>query len=106
MDTPEPQHKRERKPGRAAGGAARMASLSTEQRQQLARAAAAARWRGGISKRAAARPQQAVLITRMCNELEALRQERELLDRKIHGLTQAVRIFGVEVPPDPEVANE
>jgi hypothetical protein len=94
--------------GRAAGGAARMASLSPEQRQQLARAAAAARWQqvGGASKQPATRPQQAALLARMCKELSALRQQRKILDRQILGLTQAVESFGVQVPSDSEVSTE
>jgi|SRR5579859_2750512 len=92
-----------RKFGRAAGGVARMASLSPEQRHQLASAAAAARWQqGGISKRATApRPQQIALVNRMCKELAELKQRRELLDRQILGLTQAVESFGAQVPSDP-----
>lgn len=94
--------------GRAAGGAARMAGLSPEQRQQLARAAAAARWQqvGGVSKQPVTRPQQAALVSRMCKELSTLRQQRELLDRQIQGLTKAVESFGVELPADSSESPE
>jgi len=85
-----------------------MASLSPEQRQQLARAAAAARWQqvGSASKRAATRPQKAAFLARMCRELSALREQREILDRQIHVLTRAVESFGGQVPPEKNVSTD
>lgn len=99
--------KNETKTGRAVGGAARMARLSPEQRKQLAAAAASARWQrvGGASKRAATHSQQTQrteLLARMVNELIELRRERELIDRKINGLTHAVESYGGDVPSDPD----
>jgi hypothetical protein len=88
--------KNDPKTGRAAGGAARMASLSPEQRRQLASAAASARWKQAenASKKINNRGQQA-LIARMCKELSALREKRQILDHQILGLTKAVESFGV-----------
>ena len=108
MAKPESKNQSERKIGRAVGGAARMASLSPAQRQQLARAAAAARWQqvGAASKRAATRPQSVAFLARMCKELSALRQQRETLDRQIDALTQAVESFGGQVPPDQHVSSD
>jgi hypothetical protein len=85
------------KSGRAAGGAARMASLSPEQRRQLASAAAAARWHqiSNASKRINGRRQQA-LLARMCKELSALKEQRGIIDDQILGLTKAVESFGVD----------
>ena len=96
------KHESEPKLGRAVGGAARMASLSPEQRQQLAKAAAAVRWQqvGGASKRAATRPQQAALLAKICKEVSALRQQRDMLDRQIQGLTTAVESLGGQVPTE------
>jgi len=98
----EPKNNGERRSGRAVGGLARMASLSPTQRQQLARAAAAARWQqvGSASKRPATRPQSVAFINRMRRELTELRQQRETLDRQIDALTEAVESFGGQVPPD------
>jgi chorismate mutase len=91
-----------RKTGRAAGGVARMASLSSEQRQQLARAAAAARWQepSGASKhlsRMMNRRQEA-LLNKMQKELSALQAEREMINHRIHGLTQAINSLGAQSP--------
>jgi hypothetical protein len=99
----EKKRKNERKVGRAVGGAARMASLSPEQRQQLARAAAAARWQqvGSASKQVATRSQRTAFLDRMSKELSALLEEREALDRRIKGLTQAVEGYGGHVPSIP-----
>ena len=101
--------KNEARTGRAVGGAARMARLSPEQRKQLAVAAASARWQrvGSASKRTATHTQQTQrtqLVARMVRELVELRREREIIDRKINGLTQAVESYGGDVPPDPDAS--
>lgn len=102
--------KNETRTGRAVGGAARMARLSPEQRKQLAAAAASARWQrvGSGSKRAATHSQQTQrteLVARMVRELIELRREREVIERKINGLTQAVESYGGDVPPDPDAST-
>ncbi len=88
--------KNEPKSGRAAGGEARMASLSPEQRRQLASAAAAARWQhfNNAAKPIQNRRQQN-LIAKMCKELSELKEQRATLDSQILGLTEAVKSFGV-----------
>jgi transposase len=82
-----------------------MAQLSPEQRKQLASAAAAARWQhvGGASKRAATKSQQNELLARMSRELSELIRQRGILDRKINGLTQAVKSYGGNLPADSDL---
>ena len=106
MAASDKKNRSEQRFGRAAGGAARMASLSPEQRSQLARAAAAARWRDASepSKQLsqALNRRQYSLLNRMQKELTTLIQQRNVLDERIRGLTKAVESFGAQGPEEVE----
>jgi hypothetical protein len=81
-----------------------MASLSPEERRQLARAAAAARWQQApdapkLAPSLASRHDQS-LVSRLHRERTALLQQRQVLDRRIAGLTQALEGYGINLSHD------
>jgi hypothetical protein len=81
-----------------------MANLSPEQRRQLARVAAAARWQqnrgsASIALGVPTRHQKA-FVAKMGRELAVLRQQREMLDRRIAALIEAIASYGASVSDD------